>query len=174
MNALSAKQHTAFEPDATNGRLLRDAYGRFATGVTVITTLTDSGPVATTANSFSSVSMDPPLVLWSPDRNSRRFGHFASARTYAIHVLAADQEDLCWRIARDAYGLRSEDYHLDGDDIPVLTDCLARFDCEQHAVFEGGDHAIVVGRVKRASFAKDRQALGFFGGQIGTFAPKPD
>lgn len=79
-----------FAPDA-DARAFRDALGRFATGVTVVTVLTDDGPAGMTANSFASVSLDPPLVLWSPARSSSRFDLFANAAHYAIHVLDADQ-----------------------------------------------------------------------------------
>jgi len=92
----------SFIPDGQNHRLLRDAFGRFATGVTIVTAQSADGPVAITANSFTSVSLDPPLVLWTIDKSSRRFEHFVKATHFAIHVLAANQEDLCWRIARAA------------------------------------------------------------------------
>ncbi len=90
----------SFVPDPQNGRLLRDAFGRFATGVTVVTAATEGGCAAMTANSFSSISMDPPLVMWSPALASSRFPVFAQARHFAIHVLAADQADLAWTVAR--------------------------------------------------------------------------
>lgn len=161
-----------FVPSADNTRLLRDAFGRFATGVTIVTTMTENGPIAITANSFSSLSLNPPLVLWAPDRNSRRFVHFEAAQRYAIHVLADTQQELCWRIARNAFGLTDRDFVTSDQGIPVLTDCLACFHCEQRSVFDGGDHAIVVGEVKHASFDDSRHALGFFGGQMGTFVPQ--
>lgn len=161
-----------FVPSADNTRLLRDAFGRFATGVTIVTTMTENGPIAITANSFSSLSLNPPLVLWAPDRNSRRFVHFEAAQRYAIHVLADTQQELCWRIARNAFGLTDRDFVTNDQGIPVLTDCLACFHCEQRSVFDGGDHAIVVGEVKHASFDDSRHALGFFGGQMGTFVPQ--
>ena len=162
----------AFTPDGSNTRLLRDAFGRFATGVTIVTAMSDQGPVAITANSFSSVSLDPPLVLWSPDKNSRRFTYFVGAENYAIHVLAADQDELCWRVSSDAFGLREGDYLVNAQNVPILPDCLARFECSQRSVFEGGDHAIVVGEVLRATYQEARDALGFFGGKIGKFVAK--
>jgi flavin reductase (DIM6/NTAB) family NADH-FMN oxidoreductase RutF len=92
-------------------RQLRDAMGRFVTGVTVVTTMTPGGPLGITANSFASVSLDPPLVLWSPARRSSRFPAFEAASHFAIHVLARGQQALaehfpawgrrrCWRAAR--------------------------------------------------------------------------
>ncbi len=73
----------------------RGALGSFVTGVTIVTTDSPEGPVAIVANSFSSVSLDPPLVLWSPAKSSKRFAHFAGSRRFAIHVMAADQRDIC-------------------------------------------------------------------------------
>lgn len=172
MNMVTAGHTRVFEPNAGNVRMLRDAFGRFATGITIVTAASEHGPIAITANSFASVSLDPPLVLWSPDKNSRRFTHFEKAENYVIHVLAADQDALCWRVSKDAYGLTPDDYVLNDRGVPVLSDCLARFECEQRSVFEGGDHAIVVGEVMRATYQEARDALGFFGGKIGRFVAK--
>lgn len=164
-----ANNTTVFEPDDSNTRLLRDAFGRFATGVTIVTANTPDGVVAITANSFSSVSLTPPLVLWSPDRNSRRFPYFVEAEHYAIHVLAAEQNALCWSVAKDVYGLRALDLALNTEGVPVLENCLARFECTQKAVYDGGDHAIVLGTVNRAEMREEGDALAFFKGQVGQF-----
>lgn len=158
-----------FVPDPENPRALRDAFGRFATGVTIVTVASDQGPVAITANSFSSVSMNPPLVLWSPDKSSRRFAHFAGAEHFAIHILAADQDDLCWRVAKDMHGIGAQDWVENAEGVPVLKHCLARFECRRHAVYDGGDHDIVVGEVLRASVSEAGDALGFFKGKMKQF-----
>lgn len=160
----------SFVPDPSNTRLLRDAFGRFATGVTIVTAATDDGPVAITANSFSSVSLTPPLVLWSPDRNSRRFPYFEKAEHYAIHVLAAEQGDLCWHVAKDAFGLKEKTFDVNAEGVPVLEGCLARFECTRTAIYEGGDHAIMLGHVNRATMREDGEALTFFKGQMGLFS----
>lgn len=159
---------TRFQPDADNTRLLRDAFGRFATGVTVVTAMSENGPVGITANSFSSVSLEPPMVLWSPSKTSRRFPHFDQAEYYAIHVLAAHQEDLCWGFAKDAYLLKTMQHDLNPEGVPVLTDSLARFECKKATSFDGGDHRIILGNVLRAEM-RDGDALAFFGGKHGTF-----
>ena len=161
---------TAFVPDESNTRLLRDAFGRFATGVTIVTTDTPNGVVAITANSFSSVSLTPPMVLWSPDRNSRRFPYFDAAEHYAIHVLATEQNDLCWQVAKGVYGLRALDLAKNAEGVPVLENCLARFECTRKAVYDGGDHTIVLGTVNRAEMREEGDALAFFKGQIGHFS----
>ena len=167
--SIDQNQISQFEPNAGNSRLLRDAFGGFATGVTIVTANADKGPVAITANSFSSVSMDPPLVLWSVDRKSRRAPHFLKAETFAIHVLDAQQEELCWRIAKDMNGLRESDYDLNDQNVPILKNCLVRFECSQHAIHRGGDHEVILGEVKSVAMQSNGEALGFFKGQIGQF-----
>jgi len=137
----------AFTPDAANARAFRDALGCFTTGVTVVTCMTDDGPLGITANSFSSLSLDPPLVLWSPARSSRRFQPFHDAQQYAIHILADTQDQVCFGFAKQGDAFDGIDWELDAQGIPHLGGCLARFACKQHAVHEGGDHAIIVGQV---------------------------
>ena len=154
-----------FVPDPADGRALRDAFGHFATGVTIVTAAGPQGCLAITANSFSSVSMDPPLVLWSPARASRRFAVFAGAEHFAIHVLAADQRDLAWAVAGNGAALAGMDLGLNADGVPVLDHCLARFDCHRHAVHDAGDHAIVVGHVRHATVHQG-EPLAFFRGKV--------
>lgn len=149
---------TGFEPSAETARAFRDALGTFATGVTVITTQTPAGPVGITANSFASLSLEPPLVLWSPARASRRFETFAQAEVFSIHILSQGQSELARHFTRTG-------------DLPPegLGPVLARFDCARHAVHEGGDHAIVVGRVLRARHAAGAPLI-FHGGRFGGFS----
>ncbi|MER9702767.1 flavin reductase family protein [Mesorhizobium sp. M0204] len=128
-------------------RLLRNAFGRFATGVTVVTTGTADGPVAITANSFSSVSLDPPMVLWSIGRHSRRFEAFANSAHYAIHVLAEDQIDLCWRFSKSGTDFADLDLSSSEHGVPLLPRALARFECSVADRFPAGDHMILLGRV---------------------------
>lgn len=158
---------TVFTPDATSGRALRDAFGKFATGITVITTASADGPVAIVANSFSSVSLDPALVLWSVDRAARRFPYFEAADHYAIHVLGAEQEDLCTQVARNAHALGDIAHQLNADGVPLVDHCLARFECRRVAAHDAGDHVIVVGQVQRTSM-RDGAPLTFFSGAFGT------
>jgi len=161
----------SFIPGPETERRFRDALGLFATGVTVITAVGAKGPVGITANSFASLSLDPPLVLWSPARASRRFGAFASARHYAIHVLGAEQFALGRHFAREGLDFDLADVALNPEGVPVLTDCLARFECRRKAVHDGGDHAIVVGEVLRAA-AREGAPLVFSAGQYGRFEPE--
>lgn len=163
---LPTKTIQHFVPSEQTQRSLRDAFGRFATGVTVVTVGTDEGPIAITANSFASVSMEPPLVLWSPQKSSKRSQYFLNAKYFAIHILAADQDDLCWRVAKDMHALSGLDLVENSEGVPLLDGCLARFECRQYAVHDGGDHDIIVGRVLRAAFVEEGDGLGFFKGKM--------
>ena len=151
-------------------RDLRHALGRFATGVTIVTTTTARGPLGITANSFSSVSLAPPLVLWAPARRSSRFPAFEAASHFAIHVLSAGQRDLAERFSRPGEGWPADlDYARGVAGIPLLAGCTARFECRHDAAHEGGDHLIVVGEVLRVAEA-DLPPLLFHRGRDGTLA----
>lgn len=160
---------TTFTPDAANARAFRDALGRFATGVCVITTEGPEGPMGFTANSFASLSLDPPLVLWSPAKASSRFAIYAAARFFTIHVLSDDQGDLSRRFVRGGAGFKGLAHEVTAEGVPVIPGTLARFDCAQHATHDGGDHVIVVGRVIRAHLGAG-EPLVFSAGRYGRFA----
>ncbi|MCM8735758.1 flavin reductase family protein [Azospirillum sp. A1-3] len=132
-------------------RSLRDAYARYATGVAVITTLTPAGtPVGLTVNSFSSVSLDPPLVLWSLMRSSASLPAFGEASRFAVNVLADDQHHLSTRFAsRSEERFAGIDWTPGLGGVPLLPDCLAQFECTTHRLVEAGDHVVVLGRVHR-------------------------
>lgn len=159
---------TAFTPTSDNTRQLRDAYGRFATGVCIVTTQTSAGPVGMTVNSFSSVSLDPALVLWCPMKGSDRTEHFASASHFAIHVLREDQGDLAMMFAKhgDAFDGLSVSEGMGG--VPLLSDWCARFECVATAQHDAGDHLIQIGQVLRADY-NDTAPLIFAGGGFGSF-----
>lgn len=161
---------TPFTADTIDARAFRDALGRFATGITIVTIATRDGPMGFTANSFASVSLDPPLVLWSPARSAARFPFYAAAQHYAIHVLGAEQSDLSGRFVRGGTGFDGLAHETGAHDVPILPQALARFDCLQVATHDGGDHLIIVGRVLRAS-ARDGQPLIFSQGGYGRFTP---
>ncbi len=144
----------------------RKALGTFATGVTIITTRTADGRlVGLTANSFNSVSLDPPLVLWSLANNSGSYDVFRDAQHWAVHVLGADQEDLSGRFARrgeDKFAGIEVDEGLGG--APLLRGCAARFQCRTASQYQGGDHLIFIGEV--LAFDRDEAApLVFHGGK---------
>lgn len=155
-------------PSAETARDFRNALGRFATGVTVITTQSQIGPLGITANSFASVSLDPALILWSPAKQSMRYDAFASCDHFAVHVIGAEQRGLCERFIREGTAFEGADWGLNADEIPVLNGCLARFECRRHVTHDGGDHGIVVGQVLRASW-RDGEPLLFSQGGFGAF-----
>ena len=161
----------AFEPGPDTQRDLRRALGRFATGVTVVTCESPLGPLGITANSFASVSLDPPLVLWSPAKSSARFEAFATAERYAIHVMSEDQVETCLSFTRTGDDWDGIGWRRGPGGVPVLNDCLARFDCRRHAVHDGGDHAIVVGRVASVQRGRGGRPLLFADGTYGRFTP---
>ena len=107
-------------------RDFRHALGRFPTGVTVITTQTDAGPVGFTANSFASVSLDPPLVLWSAARASVRFPIFAAAKAYSIHILDEEDAALSARFIRGGAGFEGLATTHSANGSPVIAQTLAR------------------------------------------------
>lgn len=160
---------TGFCPGPDTARQFRDALGCYATGVTVVTTQTDQGPLAMTANSFSSLSMDPPLVLWSPGKSSSRFHRFVDAQRYAIHVMAEDQNDLALHFAKNGDAFDQVEWALSDAGVPILAGCLARFECRQITVHDAGDHAIIVGQVDTA-FSRTGRGLIFKQGRYGGFA----
>lgn len=127
----------------------RRALGNFATGVTIVTAATTSGKKAgVTANSFNSVSLDPPLILWSIDKNSSSYQVFDEAEHFAVNILAADQIDLSNHFARPRDDKFSGvEYEAGVGAAPLFADCSARFHCEKHAQIDGGDHWILIGRV---------------------------
>jgi len=160
---------------AFDTREYRNALGRFATGVTVVTARADDGtPVGLTVSSYNAVSLDPPLVLWSLDRNSSTLPAFEAASHFAVNVLSIDQLDLS-----NLFASRAEDKFrgLDCTDgaggAPLLPGCIATFQCRAWKAYDGGDHVIYVGEV--AAF--DRQpgtALLFHDGAYGTAAALPE
>ena len=136
-----------WEPN-TDSAGFRRALGCFATGVTIVTCRDGTIPKGIIANSFSSVSLTPPLVLWSAAKASRRYDAFVAAQAFSIHILAQDQTHLCDAFAQSESPFGELDWHSDARGVPVLSTCLARFDCQLQAQYDGGDHTILLGHVK--------------------------
>ena len=132
------------EPDK-----IRKAFGCFATGVAVATTRSQAGePIGITISSFNTVSLDPPLVLWSVGHDSISFDAFAQAEYFAVNVLARHQENLSDRFAArgtDKFAGLECSEGVGG--VPVLTECAACFECSTEYRYPGGDHLILVGRM---------------------------
>lgn len=160
---------------AIDARAFRTALGSFATGVTVITTCAADGtPVGLTANSFNSVSLDPPMVLWSLSRTAKSMPVFEQAQYFAVHVLAADQAALSARFARsgsDKFAQLPLETGIAG--LPLLKDCAARFQCQTSFRHDGGDHLIFVGQVLEFD-AYERPPLIYHAGQYALSARRGD
>jgi flavin-dependent trigonelline monooxygenase, reductase component len=153
-----------------NTRELRDAFGAFMTGVTIVTTASDDGkPLGFTANSFSSVSLDPALLLVSIAKTSSNYPTFSTAGHFAINILAEGQKDLSNTFARpsdDRFAHVS--WRLSPNRNPLINDVSAWFDCTTHAVIDAGDHALIVGRIE-AFHSAGYAGLGYYRG--GYFTP---
>lgn len=158
---------SGFIPDHAHAREFRDALGNFATGVTVVTIASPQGPQGMTANSFASVSLAPPLVLWSPGKFSRRHDIFARAPFFSIHVLAEDQKHLADRFTRGGAQFAGLAHDLTPEGVALVPGVLSRFDCAQEAAYDAGDHTLVIGRVLRVETAPGRPLVlsqGLWGG----------
>lgn len=127
----------------------RKALGSFATGVVIVTTHPAGyNPIGLTVNSFASVSLDPPLVLWSIDKNSEVQGPFLEADTFAINVLRDSQEDLSKRFStKGRHDLQDDEYTTWRTGAPILPETLAQFDCDVFQSIDAGDHIIILGKV---------------------------
>lgn len=145
----------------------RRALGAFATGVCVVTADSEAGPLGITVNSFTSVSLEPRLVLWCLDERSERWPAFAAADRFAIHVLPASDQTLAARFARGVSLLGAGEFTRDGAGPPCLPGALARFDCATEQRIPAGDHMVILGRVE-AFDTRDGDALTFFRGRYGT------
>ena len=162
-----------FEPNAENTRALRDAFGCFGTGVTVITARTPAGPLGMTANSFSSISLDPALVLWSPATASKRHDAFAQAETFCIHVLSHKQLELAKHFATDGTDFSRLAWEPGPLGAPALSGCLAEFHCDTFAVHPAGDHSLILGHVRQVVHTNSTApGLLFEKGRFGHFIPE--
>lgn len=143
--SIALRQHAPEPAD------FRKAMGSFAAGVTVVTACHEGRLVGTTVSAFSSVSMDPPLVMVCLKRDSRTLAALNQAGTFCVNILAGDQGDLAYRFAKsgadDRFALTAVEAGICG--APLLAGGVAAIECELHAAHDGGDHEILVGRVLR-------------------------
>jgi flavin reductase (DIM6/NTAB) family NADH-FMN oxidoreductase RutF len=150
---------------------LRRVMGQFATGVTIITTRDDAGrPYGLTANAFTSLSLDPPLVLVCVDRKTETFPHFYASRCFVVNILTEGQEELSTRFARSGGDkFAGVEFTTNASGAPVLSDALAHVECTLLETHEGGDHVIHVGQVERIAMHGGRPLL-FFQGRYRSLA----
>jgi 3-hydroxy-9,10-secoandrosta-1,3,5(10)-triene-9,17-dione monooxygenase reductase component len=148
----------------------RQVLGHFPTGVTVVTADPGAHPVGITIGSFTSVSLDPPLVGFLPGKASDSWPEIERAGSFCVNVLAEDQADLCWSFAKE-----SDDKFVDvpwrpaPSGSPILPNVLAWMDCSVHDVVDAGDHWFVVGRVQALEAEREHVPLLFFRGRLGGF-----
>ncbi|MCF8211489.1 MAG: flavin reductase family protein [Rhodoferax sp.] len=145
----------------------RNALGMFATGVTIVTACSSQGEkVGLTANSFNSVSLAPPLVLWSLSRFAGSMAAFSTGSHYAINILSADQQDLARQFAaKDIDRFAGVTYTRGSGGAPILDGAVASFECFNRSQYEEGDHVIFVGEVERFSHRSGASPLLFHGGK---------
>ena len=162
------------EADPRGATLFRDVLGRFASGVTVVTAVVGDRPVGLTCQAFSSVSLDPPLVLFCPAQESRAWPLIRESGSFCVNLLAADQAEVS-----EAMASRREDRFAGVAWVPSaysgsprITGVLGYVDCSIEATYEAGDHEVVIGRVQYLeSYADADDPLLFFEGGYRTIAP---
>ena len=172
MSPARSAGHQAKPPDFS-ALEFRASLGMFATGVTIVTARTSTGDlVGLTANSFNSVSLAPPLVLWSLSRAAGSMAAFSNGMHYAINVLAADQQTLAERFAARSGDRWAGVVHTAGvSGAPLLAGAVATFECFNRSQYAEGDHVIFVGEVERCSHRNDASPLLYHGGKFYTEHP---
>ena len=158
---MSAPTDTAFDTAA-----YRRALGGFATGVCVVTAQTEEGPYGITVNSFTSVSLNPPLVLWCLDRASDRHNAFATAERFAVHMLPVEDREMSDRFAWGVCRLSSDEFDSSSPEPPRLKNALTRLDCDATDRIVMGDHLTIVGAV-RGFETRPGAALTYYRGRYG-------
>lgn len=148
----------------------RRVLGHFPTGVTVVTAATEQGPVGMVIGSFDSVSLDPPLVMFCPSKDSTTWAKMADTGRFCVNVLGDDQTDVSRVFSSKADDrFAGIEWSTEVTGSPVISGSIAWIDCEHYAVHDGGDHDIVVGLVKGLSTCNDNGPLLFFRGGYGRF-----
>lgn len=185
MDSKSVEMQPVCEPQSFSERSFRDALGLFATGVVVITSAGNAGCGAgnytgylgATVSSFSSVSLDPPLILFSIKRHSKAFAAWQSVDSFAVNILGENQSAISTRFARALTGKWDGVSTRQGfEGAPLLSGALAWIECRSHAKYDGGDHLIIVGHVESLTIrtGADPRPLVFFGGKYRQLDVKPD
>ena len=156
-------------PPPVDSRKFRNALGYFATGVTVVTGLTEAGvPVGVTVNAFASVSLKPPLILICLANTTGCLSAFSRGRRFVVNILGQDQEHLSKEFAGpQEHKFKDRGFDTWDSGCPVLPDCLANLECTREDVHTAGDHIIVLGRVDRIETAGDGRPLLFYRGRYG-------
>ena len=148
-------------------KLLKKTLGKYLTGVTIVTSTDhDGNPIGMTVNSFTSVSLQPSLVLWCIDKNQPSYNSFMNANGYAVNILSKDQNDLCYKFASQLDNkFENVNWKRSENGFPLVKNSLAWFDCKKWNYYSGGDHQILVGEV--TSFdSSELEPLTYWNGEI--------
>ncbi len=159
---------------AIDGNHFRQVLGRYPTGVAVVTGLAaDGSPVGLTVGTFTSVSLDPPLVGFLPDGNSTSWPRMAPQRRFCVNILAGEQESVCRTLAtKNPNKFDAIDWHPSPDGLPIIDGSVCWIECELWTVHQAGDHEIVIGEVRRLDVESGGRPLMFFQGGYGQFIPR--
>ncbi|MEZ5878136.1 MAG: flavin reductase family protein [Tepidamorphaceae bacterium] len=150
----------------TDPRMFRNCLGQFPTGVCIVTAPGGDEPVGMTMSSFNSLSLDPPLILFSIDRKAKGLPTWQAATAYVVHFLSQDQRELSNRFARPGTNKwEGLPYQPGPDGAPVLAGAAAVLECRPHAQHDGGDHVLFIARVERFRAHPDRRPLVFCNGR---------
>ena len=150
-----------------DSKFLRKTLGKYSTGVTVVTSIDNHrNPIGMTVNSFTSVSLQPALVLWCIDKKQPSYNSFMNAEGYAVNILSKDQNDICYKFASQLDNkFENVDWKISENGFPLVKNSLAWFDCKKWNYYSGGDHQILVGEV--TSFDSfELEPLTYWNGQI--------
>jgi 3-hydroxy-9,10-secoandrosta-1,3,5(10)-triene-9,17-dione monooxygenase reductase component len=150
----------------------RRILGHYPTGVCAVTAMDGDAPVGMVVGSFTSVSLDPPLVAFFPDRSSTTWPRIAGARRFCVNVLAEHQRDVCRALSSKAENkFETVKYRLSAGGLPIIEDVVAWIDCDLDAIHEAGDHFIAIGSVHTLAVEHPHEPLLFLRGDYGQFAP---
>jgi flavin reductase (DIM6/NTAB) family NADH-FMN oxidoreductase RutF len=155
-----------------DGTTFRRVLGNYPTGVCAITAVTDDGThVAMVVGTFTSVSLDPPLVGFFPDKKSSTWPHIERGRRFCVNVLGAAHQSLCRQLATSGPDKFTDvEFRLSGNGSPILESAIAWIDCSLEQVVEAGDHYLVLGRVMEMEVVREEAPMLFFKGRYGGFA----
>ena len=140
-----------FSPAIDCIREYRQALAQFPTGVTIITCMSKIGPLGIMANSFTSISIDPPLIMWCPTKTSNRYAAFMQADYFSVHVMSVQQKELSLAFSKSGQAFDNIHWSLNAQNVPLISECLACFECRRYADFDGGDHSLLLGLVEQVS-----------------------
>jgi flavin reductase (DIM6/NTAB) family NADH-FMN oxidoreductase RutF len=159
-------------PASIDSTLFRQVLGAYPTGVSVVTALGSGGePVGMVVGTFTSVSLDPPLVGFLPDRKSTSWPQIEAAGHFCVNVLASDQQEVCRQVsAKGPDKFVGVEYALSRHNLPIIANAIATIECSIHSVTEAGDHWIVLGNVLGMEITRDENPMLFHRGRYGGFA----